>query len=124
MEGAFSHENKGERTRETDKKALHRRREGRLAEAPFYWKRRRSPSSVTTWGYSQRCSTTGKKSSSRTEPPPSRPKGRADQQAEQERIAYLEKQVQRKDEVLAELMGEHIALKTNLGTLNRGLGRA
>ena len=37
--------------------------------------------------------------------------------AEQERIAYLEKKIQRKDEVLAELMGEHIALKKELGEL-------
>ena len=45
------------------------------------------------------------------------PKGRSDHQAEQERIAYLEKKIQRKDEVLAELMGEHIALKKELGEL-------
>jgi transposase len=44
-------------------------------------------------------------------------KGRADHQAEQERIVYLEKKIQRKDEVLAELMGEHIALKKELGEL-------
>ena len=44
-------------------------------------------------------------------------KGRSAQQAEQERIAYLEKKIQRKDEVLAELMGEHIALKKELGEL-------
>ena len=44
-------------------------------------------------------------------------KGRSDHQAEQERIAYLEKKIQRKDEVLAELMGEHIALKKELGEL-------
>ena len=44
-------------------------------------------------------------------------KGRTDQQAEQERIEYLEKKIQRKDEVLAELMGEHIALKKELGEL-------
>ena len=31
--------------------------------------------------------------------------------AEQERIAYLEKKIQTKDEVLAELMAEHVALK-------------
>ena len=37
--------------------------------------------------------------------------------AEQERIAYLEKKIQRKDEVLAELMGEHLALKKSLGEL-------
>src|SRR5579872_155198 len=44
-------------------------------------------------------------------------KGRSDHQAEQERIAYLEKKIQRKDEVLAELMGEYIALKKELGEL-------
>lgn len=44
-------------------------------------------------------------------------KGRPDHQAEQDRIAYLEKKIQRKDEVLAELMGEHIALKKELGEL-------
>jgi len=44
-------------------------------------------------------------------------KVRADHQAEQERIEYLEKKIQRKDEVLAELMGEHIALKKSLGEL-------
>jgi transposase-like protein len=44
-------------------------------------------------------------------------KGRTDHQAEQERIEYLEKKIQRKDEVLAELMAEHIALKKDLGEL-------
>ncbi|MBL8175277.1 MAG: transposase [Bryobacterales bacterium] len=44
-------------------------------------------------------------------------KARSPQAAEQERIAYLEKKIQRKDEVLAELMGEHIALKKELGEL-------
>lgn len=44
-------------------------------------------------------------------------KARSDHQAEQERIAYLEKKMQRKDEVLAELMAEHIALKKELGEL-------
>ena len=43
--------------------------------------------------------------------------GAADHQAEQERIEYLEKKIQRKDEVLAELMAEHIALKKELGEL-------
>ena len=37
--------------------------------------------------------------------------------ANQERIAYLEKKLQTKDEVLAELMAEHIALKKSLGEL-------
>ena len=47
----------------------------------------------------------------------SQAKARSDHQAEQERIAYLEKKMQRKDEVLAELMAEHIALKKSLGEL-------
>ena len=44
-------------------------------------------------------------------------KARANHRAEQERIEYLEKKIQRKDEVLAELMGEHIALRKSLGEL-------
>ena len=38
-------------------------------------------------------------------------RGRTDHQPEQERIAYLERKIQTKDEVLAELMAEHVALK-------------
>jgi transposase-like protein len=37
--------------------------------------------------------------------------------AEQERIAYLEKKIQTKDEVLAELMAEHVTLKKEIGEL-------
>ncbi len=44
-------------------------------------------------------------------------KARSDHQAEQERIEFLQKKIQRKDEVLAELMAEHIALKKELGEL-------
>ena len=33
------------------------------------------------------------------------------------RIAYLEKKIQTKDEVLAELMAEHVALKKRVGEL-------
>jgi len=44
-------------------------------------------------------------------------KVRSDHQAGQERIQFLEKKIQRKDEVLAELMAEHIALKKELGEL-------
>ena len=43
--------------------------------------------------------------------------GRSNQPAEQERIEFLEKRIQRKDEVLAELMEEHVALKKSLGEL-------
>jgi len=42
----------------------------------------------------------------------------------QKRIEFLEKKVQTKDEVLAELMAEHIALKKVLGNSNRHLGAA
>ena len=45
------------------------------------------------------------------------PKNRPDHQTERERIEFLEKKIQRKDEVLAELMAEHIALKKSLGEL-------
>jgi transposase-like protein len=38
-------------------------------------------------------------------------KARTNHQAEQERIDYLEKKIQTKDEVLVELMAEHVALK-------------
>lgn len=37
--------------------------------------------------------------------------------AAQERIAFLQSKLQRKDEVLAELMEEHVALKKSLGEL-------
>jgi len=42
---------------------------------------------------------------------------RPNHHAEQERIEYLEKKIQTKDEVLAELMAEHVALKKTLGEL-------
>jgi hypothetical protein len=44
-------------------------------------------------------------------------KGRSQHPTEQERIEHLEKKIQTKDEVLAELMAEHIALKKSLGEL-------
>ena len=44
-------------------------------------------------------------------------KARPNHSADQERIAYLEKKIQAKDEVLAELMAEHVALKKTLGEL-------
>ena len=49
---------------------------------------------------------------------------RPNHSAEQERIAYLEKKIQTKDEVLAERMAEHVALKKRLGNSDRGLGSA
>jgi transposase len=44
-------------------------------------------------------------------------KARSDHHEEKDRIEFLEKKIQRKDEVLAELMSEHIALKKELGEL-------
>ena len=44
-------------------------------------------------------------------------KARLNHSAEQERIVYLEKKIQTKDEVLAELMAEHVALKKDIGEL-------
>ena len=44
-------------------------------------------------------------------------KARPNHSAEQERIAYLEKKIQTKDEVLADLMAEHVALKKDIGEL-------
>ena len=44
-------------------------------------------------------------------------RGRTNHQPQQERIAYLEKKIQTKDEVLAELMAEHVALKKSLGEI-------
>jgi|SRR5690348_13649612 transposase-like protein len=38
-------------------------------------------------------------------------KARPNDSADQERIAYLERKIQTKDEVLAELMAEHVAVK-------------
>jgi transposase-like protein len=45
------------------------------------------------------------------------PKARTNHSAEKERIEYLERKIQTKDEVLAELMAEHLALKKSWGTL-------
>lgn len=42
---------------------------------------------------------------------------RANGVGEQERIEFLEKKLQRKDEVIAELMEEHVILKKSLGEL-------
>ena len=44
-------------------------------------------------------------------------KARPNHSAQQERIAYLKKKIQTKDEVLAELMAEHVALKKDIGEL-------
>ena len=51
-------------------------------------------------------------------------KTRPNHSADQERIAYLEKKIHTKDEVLAELMAEHVALKKRLGISDRSLGPA
>jgi hypothetical protein len=51
-------------------------------------------------------------------------RARPNHSADQERIARLEKKIQTKDEVLAELMADHVALKKSLGNSDRGLGSA
>src|SRR3954470_6881066 len=43
------------------------------------------------------------------------PKAGPNHSGVQKRIDYLEKKIQTKDEVLAELMAEHVALKKSLG---------
>ena len=45
------------------------------------------------------------------------PKAGPNHSAVQERIDYLEKKIQTKDEVLAELMAEHVALKKSIGEI-------
>ena len=44
-------------------------------------------------------------------------KARPNQQPQQQRIEYLERKIKNKDEVLAELMAEHVALKKSLGEI-------
>ncbi len=68
-------------------------------------------------GCSPRCSTVGKKEFFENGAAAFQGKSRPDHQAEQQRIEFLEKKIQTKDEVLAELMAEHIALKKSLGEL-------
>ena len=45
------------------------------------------------------------------------PNGRPKTSAQEQRIAFLESKLHRKDEVLGELMEEHVALKKSLGGL-------
>src|SRR6266699_1753295 len=49
-------------------------------------------------------------------------KTRPEHKDEQKRIEFLEKKIQTKDEVLAELMAEHIALKKVLGRSDQSVG--
>jgi hypothetical protein len=51
-------------------------------------------------------------------------KARANHSADQARIAYLEKKIHTKEEVLAELMAGHVAHKKTLGNSEWGLGSA
>ena len=48
-------------------------------------------------------------------------KARPHHSAEQERIAHLERKIRTKDEVLAELMAEHVALKKEFGNSDRAI---
>ena len=58
------------------------------------------------WDFSRQSSTGGRKQKRPT-----------NHSADQERMAYLQKKIQTKDEVLAELMAEHVALKKEIGEL-------
>jgi transposase-like protein len=44
-------------------------------------------------------------------------RGPAERNQDQQRIEKLEQKIQQKNEILAELMGEHVALKKELGEL-------
>ena len=72
---------------------------------------------MTNWGCSRRCSPLAEGILRERGRRHFQAKGRTDQQAEEERIEFLEKKIQRKDEVLAELMGEYVAPKKELGEL-------
>ncbi len=71
-------------------------------------------SSATNGRCSRRCSTAGRRENGAAAFQTS---NRHSRQPEQERIERLEKKIQTKDEVLAELMAEHMALKKSLGEL-------
>ena len=84
----------------------------------IFWTRSRFPICVKNWGYNPRFSTAGRKSFSRTERPPSKHRNvLAVRRRREKRIEFLEKKVQTKDEVLAELMAGHRVKKKPWGTL-------
>jgi hypothetical protein len=58
----------------------------------------------------------GRKSFSKTARLLSDSQTRSDKAPEQQRIASLERKLQRKNEILAELMHEHLALRTGLAS--------
>jgi transposase len=70
---------------------------------------------VTSTASSRRSSAAGQKEFFENGTAAFQPKGRPNHSAEQERIDYLEKKIQTKYEVLAELMAEYVALKKTLG---------
>ena len=75
---------------------------------------------VKNWACGQRCSTAGRRNcSTRTEPSlfSLRNVPTAKWRRSRNGSEFLEKKVQTKDEVLAELMAEYIALKKSLGEL-------
>ena len=71
---------------------------------------------MTSWDYSPRVFYRWQKELFENGAAAFQNKGRSNRPAEQERIEYLEK-IQRKDEVLAELVAEHVALKKDHGEL-------
>ena len=105
-----------EATRETATEALHRRGEGRHSAAAFSGEGG-GFEPVREEGYPPTVFYRWQKKFFENGAAAFQPRGRSNHQAEQDRIEYLEKKMQRKDEVLAELMEEHVALKRILGEL-------
>jgi hypothetical protein len=98
------------------------RRRWRFHGAVF-WIRFRFPICARNWACNQLCSSAGRRRSPRTERPPSSRGNVLGCLAEekQKQIEFLEKKVQAQDEVLAERVAEHIALKKVLGNFDRDL---
>src|SRR5437588_12915628 len=87
------------------------------------WIRCRFPICVMNWGCSQRCSTVGRRGSSRMGRPP--PRARAVQITKRNSSgSSFWKKIQTKDEVLAELMAEHIALRNVRGCSDQRVATA
>ena len=81
---------------------------------------------MRSWACGRRCSTDWQKEFFENGAAAFQAQDRLHRQVEekQKRIQFLEKKAQTKDEVLAELMAEHVALKKNLGNSNWQLGAA
>ena len=79
--------------------------------------RSRFPICVKNWDYNPRFLSCRNSFSIRVAAFQTMERPRRQAEEKQKRIEFLEKKVQTKDEVLAELMAEHIALEKSLGEL-------